>query len=100
MEKDRDVIFDQIVDIAKLFDTHTVSGNFSVYVFPKQLPPTICKRRHELKKSYFLQSFFKDPTKRREIRKEGETTFDFNHLQSIYEKAREAFHKWLSLQQG
>ena len=36
MEKDRDVIFDQIVDIAKLFDTPTVSGNFLVFVFPKQ----------------------------------------------------------------
>ena len=41
MEKDADVIFDPIVDIAKLFDTLTVSGNFLVYVFPKQLSPTI-----------------------------------------------------------
>ena len=93
MEKDDDVIFDPIVDIAKLFDTLIVSDNFLVYVFPKQLPPTICKRRHELKKSYFLQSSFKDPTKRKEIRKEGETTSDFNPLQSISEEAREAFHK-------
>ncbi|XP_034705279.1 uncharacterized protein LOC117929162 isoform X2 [Vitis riparia] len=43
---------------------------------------------------------FTDPKKRRKIRKEGETTFDFNHLQYIFEEAREAFHKWLSLQQG
>ena len=43
MEKDADVIFDPIVDIAKLFDTPTVSGNFSIYVFPKQLSPTIFK---------------------------------------------------------
>ena len=43
MEKDDDVIFDLIVDIAKLFDTPTVSDNFSVYVFPKQLSPTIFK---------------------------------------------------------
>ena len=99
MKKDDDVIFDLVVDIAKLFDTLIVSDNFLVYVFPKQLPPTICKRRHELKKSYFLQSSFKDPTKRKEIRKEGETTSDFNTLQSIFEEAREVFHKWLSLQQ-
>ena len=43
MEKDDDVIFDPIVDISKLFDTATVSSNFSVYVFPKQLSPTIFK---------------------------------------------------------
>ena len=100
MEKDRDVIFYQIVDIAKLFDTSTVSRNFSIYVFPKQLSPTIFKRRRELKKSYFLQPSFTDPTKRRKIRKEGEATSDFNPLQSISEEAREAFHKWLSLEQG
>ena len=100
MEKDDDVIFDLVVDIAKLFNTPIVSGNFLVYVFPKQLPPTIFKRRHELKKSYFLQSSFKNPIKRREIRKKGETTYDFNTLQSISDEAREAFHKWLSLQQG
>ena len=100
MEKDADVIFDPIVDIAKLFDTSTVSDNFSVYVFPKQLSPTIFKRRRELKKSYFLQPPFTDLTKRRKIRKEGETTSDFNHLQSISDEARETFHKWLSLQQG
>ncbi|KAL6320641.1 hypothetical protein AAG906_008641 [Vitis piasezkii] len=33
------------------------------------------------------------------IEKERETTSDFNPLQSISEEAREAFHKWLSLQQ-
>ncbi|KAL6351423.1 hypothetical protein AAG906_035215 [Vitis piasezkii] len=47
-----------------------------------------------------IESSFKDLTKRREIRKEGETTSDFNTLQSISKEAREAFHKWLSLQQG
>ena len=99
MKKDDDVIFYPIIDIAKLFDTPTISGNFSVYVFPKQLSPTIFKRRRELKKSYFLQPPFTDPTKRRKIRKEGETTSDFNPLQSIFEEAREAFHKCLSLQQ-
>ena len=62
MEKDDDVIFDPIVDISKLFDTATVSSNFSVYVFPKQLSPTVFKRRCELKKSYFLQPPFIDPT--------------------------------------
>ena len=36
MEKDDDMIFNLIVDIAKLFDTPTVSGNFLVFVFPKQ----------------------------------------------------------------
>ncbi|KAL6332493.1 hypothetical protein AAG906_008524 [Vitis piasezkii] len=43
---------------------------------------------------------FTNPTKRRKIRKEGETTSYFNHLQSISKEAREVFHKWLSLQQG
>ena len=62
MEKDDDVIFDPIVDISKLFDTATVSSNFSVYVFPKQLASTIFKRICELKKSYFLQPPFTDPT--------------------------------------
>ena len=100
MEKDDDVIFNPIIDIAKLFDTPTVSGNFSVYVFPKQLSPTIFKQRRELKKSYFLQPPLTDPTKKRKNRNEGETTSDFNPLQSISEEAREAFHKWLSLQQG
>ena len=100
MEKDDDVIFDPIVDIAKLFDTPTILDNFSIYVFPKQLSITIFKRRHELKKSYFLQPPFTNPTKRRKIRKEGETTSYFNPLQFIYEEAREVFHKWLSLQQG
>ena len=94
------MIFYPIVDIVKLFDTPTISGNFSVYVFPKQLSPIIFKRRRELKKFYFLQPPFTDPTKRRKIRKEGETTSDFNLLQSISEEAREVFHKWLSLQQG
>ena len=40
---DDDVILDLIVDIAILFDTPSVSNNFSVYVFPKQLSPTIFK---------------------------------------------------------
>ena len=63
MEKDDDVIFNPIIDIAKLFDTPTVSGNFSVYVFPKQLASTIFKRICELKKSYFLQPPFIDKEK-------------------------------------
>ena len=100
MEKDDDVIFNPIVDIPILFDTPTVLGNFLIYVFPKQLSPTVFKRRCELKKSYFLQPPFIDPTKKRKIRKERETTSDFNHLQSISDEARETFHKWLSLQQG
>ena len=67
MEKDDDAIFDPIVDIAKLFDTPIIPGNFLVYVFPKQMSPTIFKRRHELKKSYFLQPPFTDLTNRRKI---------------------------------
>ncbi|KAL6347095.1 hypothetical protein AAG906_012346 [Vitis piasezkii] len=47
-----------------------------------------------------IESPFTNPTKRMKIRKEQETTSEFNHLQSISEEAREAFHKWLSLQQG
>ena len=63
MEKDRDVIFYQIVDIAKLFDTPIVSDNFSVYVFPKQLSPTIFKQRRELKKVLFFAASFHRPYK-------------------------------------
>ena len=61
MEKDDDVIFDPIVDIAKLFDTPAISGNFLVYVFLKQLFPIIFKRRCELKKSYFFAASFHRP---------------------------------------
>ena len=43
MEKDDDVILDPVVDIAKLFYTSSVLGNFFIYVFPKQLSPTIFK---------------------------------------------------------
>ena len=74
MEKDDDVILDPVVDIAKLFYTSSVLGNFFIYVFPKQLSPTIFKWRRKLKKSHFLQPFI-DLTKRRKIRKERE-----NHL--------------------
>ena len=35
IEKDDDVSLDVVVDIAKLFDTLSLLGNFSVYVFPK-----------------------------------------------------------------
>ena len=75
MEKDDDVILDPVVDIAKLFYTPSVLGNLLIYVFPKQLPPTIFKQRCKLKKSHFLQLPFTDLTKRRKIRKERE-----NHL--------------------
>ena len=54
MEKDDDVILDSVVDITKLYDTFSVSYNFLIYVFPKQLSPLIFKQRFELKKSYFL----------------------------------------------
>ena len=58
------------------------------------------KRRRELKKSYFLQHPFIDPIKERKIRKEGETSLDFNPLRSIFEEAMKSFHNWLSLQGG
>ena len=45
MEKDEDMSLDPIIDMAKLFDTPSLSGNFSVYVLSKQLSPTIFKRR-------------------------------------------------------
>ena len=35
IENDDDVSLDVVVDIAKLFDTLSLLGNFSVYVFPK-----------------------------------------------------------------
>ena len=61
--KKDDVIFYPIVDIAKLFDTPAISGNFLVYVFLKQLFPIIFKRRCELKKSYFFAASFHRPYK-------------------------------------
>ena len=66
MEKDDDMIFNLIVDIAKLFDTPAISGNFLVYVFLKQLFPIIFKRRCELKKSYFFAASFHRPYKEKE----------------------------------
>ena len=64
--KKDDVIFYPIVDIAKLFDTPAISGNFLVYVFLKQLFPIIFKRRCELKKSYFFAASFHRPYKEKE----------------------------------
>ena len=64
--KDDDVSFDVVVDIAKLFDTPAISGNFLVYVFLKQLFPIIFKRRCELKKSYFFAASFHRPYKEKE----------------------------------
>ena len=97
MEKDEDMSLDPIIDIAKLFDTPSLSGNFSVYVLSKQSCPTIFKRRRELKRSYFLQHPFTDPTTKRKIRKEKETSLDVNHFQSIFEEVRKSFHNWLSI---
>ena len=70
---------DPIIDIAKLFGTPTMSGEFSVYVIPYHLFPTIFMRRREIKKSRILQHPFTDPTKRKKLRKEIEeplTLFD------------------------
>ena len=43
MEKDEDMSLDPIIDVAKLFDTSSLSGNFLVYVLSKQLSLTIFK---------------------------------------------------------
>ena len=80
IEKDDDVSFDAVVDIAKLFDTLSLLGNFSVYVFPKQLSSIIFKQRRKLKKSYFLQPLLINHTNIRKIKNEGETPPNFNHL--------------------
>ena len=45
---------DLVIDIAKLFGTITMSGEFSVYVIPHHLSSTIFKQAHEIKKSYIL----------------------------------------------
>ena len=50
--------------------TPSLSANFLIYVPSKQLSPTIFKRMRKLKKSYFLQHPFTNPTKKRKIRKE------------------------------
>ena len=91
---------DAVVDIVKLFDTLSLLGNFSVYVFPKQLSSIIFKRRRKLKKSYFLQPPLIDYTKIRKIKNEGKTPSDFNSLLSIFKETRKTFYKWLSLLQG
>ena len=72
--------------------TPSLSANFLIYVLSKQLSSTIFKQMRELKKPYFLQHPFTDTTKKRKIRKEGETSLDFNPLQSISEEARKSFH--------
>ena len=45
---------DPVIDIAKLFGTPTMSGEFLVYVIPHHLSSTILKQRHEIKKSCIL----------------------------------------------
>ena len=47
MEKDEDMSLDPIIDIAKLFDTPSLSGNFSIYVLSKKFSLTIFKRKRE-----------------------------------------------------
>ncbi|KAL6328480.1 hypothetical protein AAG906_038355 [Vitis piasezkii] len=67
---------DPIIDIAKLFGTPTMSGEFSVYI----------------KKSRILQHPFTDPTKRKKLRKEIDeslTLFDLLHPTS-----KEIKKKW------
>ena len=56
---------DPIIDIAKLFGTPTMSGEFSVYVILHHLSPVIFKRRREIKKSRILQHPFTDPPRER-----------------------------------
>ncbi|RVW49606.1 Ubiquitin-like-specific protease ESD4 [Vitis vinifera] len=99
--KDDYSIDDPVIDIAKLFGTPTMSGEFSVYVIPHHLSPAIFKRRREIKKSHILQHPFKDPTKRKKLRKEIEKPLTlFDPLRPISEEALESFQKWMSDDQG
>ncbi|XP_059598017.1 uncharacterized protein LOC132254942 [Vitis vinifera] len=99
--KDDYSIDDPVIDIAKLFGTPTMSGEFSVYVIPHHLSPAIFKRRREIKKSRILQHPFTDPTKRKKLRKEIEKPLtSFDPLRPISEEALESFQKWMSHDQG
>ncbi|XP_059593260.1 uncharacterized protein LOC109122720 [Vitis vinifera] len=99
--KDDYSIDDPVIDIAKLFGTPTMSGEFSVYVIPHHLSPAIFKRRREIKKSHILQHPFTDPTKRKKLRKEIEKPLtSFDPLHPISEEALESFQKWMSDDQG
>ncbi|KAL6312312.1 hypothetical protein AAG906_004963 [Vitis piasezkii] len=99
--KDDYSIDDPVIDIAKLFGTPTMSGEFSVYVIPHHLSPAIFKRRREIKKSRILQHPFTDPTKRKKLRKEIEKPLtSFDPLRPISEEALESFQKWMSDDQG
>ncbi|XP_034689205.1 uncharacterized protein LOC117917086 [Vitis riparia] len=99
--KDDYSIDDPVIDIAKLFGTPTISGEFSVYVIPHHLSPAIFKRRREIKKSHILQHPLTDPTKRKKLRKEIEKPLtSFDPLRPISEEALESFQKWMSDDQG
>ncbi|XP_059593061.1 uncharacterized protein LOC132253833 [Vitis vinifera] len=99
--KDDYSIDDPVIDIAKLFGTPTMSGEFSVYVIPHHLSPAIFKQRHEIKKSRILQHPFTDPTKRKKLRKEIEKPLtSFDPLRPISEEALQSFQKWMSDDQG
>ncbi|KAL6312354.1 hypothetical protein AAG906_008010 [Vitis piasezkii] len=88
---------DPIIDIAKLFGTPTMSGEFSVYVIPHHLSPAIFKRRREIKKSRILQHPFTDPTKRKKLRKEIEEPLTlFDPLRPTFKEALESFQKWMN----
>ncbi|KAL6333970.1 hypothetical protein AAG906_000021 [Vitis piasezkii] len=89
--KDDYSIDDPVIDIAKLFGTPTMSGEFSRYVIHHHLSPAIFKRRREIK----------NPTKRKKLRKEIEKPLtSFDHLRPISEEALESFQKWISDDQG
>ena len=99
--KDDYSIDDPVIDIAKLFGTPTMSGEFSVYVIPHHLSPAIFKRMREIKKSHILQHPFTDPTKRKKLRKEiKEPLTLFDPLRPTSEEALESFRKWMSDDQG
>ena len=88
---------DLVIDIAKLFGTPTMSAEFSVYVIPHHLSPTIFKRKREIKKSRILQHPFTDPTKRKKLRKEiKEPLILFDPLHPTFEQTLKSFRKWMS----
>ena len=92
---------DPVIDIAKLFGTPTMSGEFLVYVIPHHLSSTILKQRHDIKKSCILQHSFTDPTKRKKLRKEiEEPLILFDPLHPTSEEALESFRKQMSHDQG
>ncbi|KAL6325150.1 hypothetical protein AAG906_022995 [Vitis piasezkii] len=87
---------DPIIDIAKLFSTPTMLGEFSIYVIPHHLSPAIFKLRCEIKSRVSCSTLYRS-SKRKKLRKEIEKPLTlFDHLHPISKEALESFQKWIS----